>query len=195
MTLKSTNSSTGANRRNFLKQTLAATRHSPSRLRAVGYHAHCKPFIRPRNLAQPVEKIADPVLKALGQRQLKAKCPLKQGQARSKVDGNVPILKPWAACSAGLAPWLERGPSSGKEGKLRQRYCDLARAGIASGTDPASPDYMNFGTTSQSVVDTAFLVLAICRAPTELWTKFDHRAQGESGCSFEGDANGPSGRK
>ena len=44
---------------------------------------------------------------------------------------------------------------------------------IAAGTDPASPDYMNFNQGHQPVVDTAFLALAILRAPTELWKKLD----------------------
>jgi len=176
--LKSPNSSTGANRRNFLKQTLAAT--AALSLPAYGQSdtaATASPLSDREFWLLLVEKIANPVLKALGQRQLKEKMPVeaKPGQEQSRRECT--YLEAMGRLLSGLAPWLESGPAAGKEGSLRQRYCDLARAGIASGTDPASPDYMNFGTTSQSLVDTAFLVLAICRAPTELWTKLDHRTK------------------
>ena len=48
---------------------------------------------------------------------------------------------------------------------------------IAAGTDPASPDFMNFNRGRQPVVDAAFLALAILRAPTELWKKLDAATQ------------------
>ena len=170
--------STGANRRNFLKQTLAATA-------ALSLPASGQPDVSSAASQSSdreiwlglVEKIADPVLKSLGRRQLKAEMPVECSPGQEQSRRECTYLEAMGRLLSGLAPWLEHGPSTGKEGQLRQRYCDLARAGIASGTDPASPDYMNFGTTSQSVVDTAFLALAICRAPTELWTKLDQSAQ------------------
>ncbi len=74
---------------------------------------------------------------------------------------------------SGIAPWLESGSSTGTEGTLRSQYAELARKAIDAGTDPASPDFMNFNKGSQPVVDAAFLALAIVRAPTELWHKLD----------------------
>ena len=78
---------------------------------------------------------------------------------------------------SGLAPWLESGAESGAEGSLRNQYCEWARAGIQSATDPVSPDFMNFNRGQQPVVDTAFLALAILRAPNELWHKLDKKTQ------------------
>ncbi|GAC1418196.1 MAG: DUF2264 domain-containing protein [Acidobacteriaceae bacterium] len=72
---------------------------------------------------------------------------------------------------AGIAPWLEYGPRSGAEGELRARYGEWALASIAAGVDPASPDYMDFGVDRQTIVDTAFLSLALLRAPRELIEK------------------------
>jgi len=60
---------------------------------------------------------------------------------------------------------------------LQAKYRDLARAGIEHGTDPASPDYLEFGTTPQSLVDAAFLALAIVRAPVQLWQKLESATQ------------------
>ena len=77
----------------------------------------------------------------------------------------------------GIAPWLESGPQSGSEGGLRNQYAEWSRMAIAAATDPASPDFMNFKQGSQPIVDTAFLALAILRAPTELWKKLDAPTQ------------------
>jgi hypothetical protein len=68
----------------------------------------------------------------------------------------------------GMAPWLEHGATTGAEGEMRARYCDWARAAIASAVDKTSPDYMDFGGDRQTIVDTAFLALAMLRAPHEL---------------------------
>jgi hypothetical protein len=124
-----------------------------------------------------MEKISEPVLSSLGRRRLKAEMPAeaKAGELESRRECT--YLEATGRLLAGLAPWLEHGPSTGSEGQLRQRYCDLSRAGIASGTDLASPDYMDFGKVPQTIVDTAFLALALCRAPTELWKNLDKHAQ------------------
>jgi hypothetical protein len=77
---------------------------------------------------------------------------------------------------SGLAPWLESSVD-GDEVKLQASYRSWAREGIRHGTDPSSTDYMNFGMTPQSVVDAAFLVLGILRAPNQLWHELDPAAK------------------
>ena len=77
----------------------------------------------------------------------------------------------------GIAPWLESGPQNGPEGSLRNQYAEWSRMAIQAGTDPASPDFMNFNQGSQPVVDAAFFALAIVRATTELWKKLDAKTQ------------------
>jgi hypothetical protein len=74
----------------------------------------------------------------------------------------------------GLAPWLESASGGGAaENSLRSRYLEWARLAIKYGCDPKSPDALNFGTNQQSLVDAAFLALAVVRAPNELWAKLD----------------------
>lgn len=63
---------------------------------------------------------------------------------------------------------MEHGATTGTEGALREKYCELARESIAAAVDKNSPDYMKFGGTEQAIVDTAFLALAFLRAPQEL---------------------------
>jgi hypothetical protein len=86
-------------------------------------------------------------------------------------------LEAFGRLLAGMAPWFESGSALGKESSLRQHYAHLAREALDAATDPTSPDFMNFETGSQPVVDTAFLALAILRAPTELWKKLDKKVQ------------------
>ena len=53
----------------------------------------------------------------------------------------------------------------------------MARKAIDSATDPSSPDFVNFSTSFQPIVDGAFLAHAIIRAPSELWAKLEARVQ------------------
>lgn len=167
------------NRRSFLKQSLtmgvAASLSSNTgwgkTTTTASQESHRQVWLR------LVERISEPVLTSLGQRQLKARMPVEAKAGERESRRECTYLEAMGRLLSGLSPWLERGLSSGKEGQLRQRYCDLARAGIASGTDPQSPDYMNFGRARQTLVDTAFLALAISRAPTELWHKLDKPTQ------------------
>jgi hypothetical protein len=82
-------------------------------------------------------------------------------------------LEAFGRLLSGLAPWLESDLHDSPEAALQSQYREWARIGLRNGTDPSSPDYMNFGMTSQSVVDAAFLVLGILRAPRQLWEPLD----------------------
>lgn len=120
-------------------------------------------------------KIASPVLLHLKNRTLKQEMPveMKEGTAREKFSH----LEALSRLLQGMAPWLERVSTDEKEENLRLKYADLSRAAIGAGTDPESPDYMNFSDDFQPIVDSAFLAHAILRAPNELWEKLDDRAK------------------
>jgi hypothetical protein len=131
-----------------------------------------------------LRKISDPVLHALKDRKLKQLMPVEALHVEER--RQYTHLEAMGRLLAGIAPWiesggLELGPDSGaapgEEGALRARYAELAREAIAAGTDPGSPDFMNFSEGRQPVVDAAFLALAIVRAPHELWKKLDARVQ------------------
>lgn len=73
----------------------------------------------------------------------------------------------------GIAPWLELGPDSTIEGRLRGEYISLAVQSIRNGVDPSSPDYLNFSQGRQPLVDAAFLAHGLLRAPGQLWGNLD----------------------
>lgn len=124
-----------------------------------------------------MSRVAEPVLHALSERRLKDRMPVEALPGHEQDRRKYTHLEAMGRLLAGIAPWLEAGPADEEEGKLRSRYADWARAGIAAGTDPKSPDFMNFNQGSQPVVDAAFLALAILRAPAELWKKLDADTQ------------------
>ncbi len=82
-------------------------------------------------------------------------------------------LEAFGRLLAGIAPWLESAGQSGPEGEVGRRYSELARESMRSAVDSSSPDYMNFATGQQPLVDAAFLALAVLRAPMQLWEKLD----------------------
>ncbi|MGG1516529.1 DUF2264 domain-containing protein [Paenibacillus oryzisoli] len=135
---------------------------------------------------QTMERIAGPVLKALSERKLKATMPVavKTDEMLLSQHGE-PDRSPYMYLEAlgrtlaGLASWLESGPRDGEEGRLRERFADMARAAIDAGTDPASPDVCNFSEGYQPIVDAAFLAHAVLRAPTELGEKLEPRVRSQ----------------
>jgi hypothetical protein len=167
------------NRRTFLLGALAA-----GTAPALPAEIPAPTTQRPQNdrayWLQQVELVSEPVLKALKQGNLRQKMPVEAapGQAQARAVGT--HLEALGRLLAGLAPWLELEPSTGeteKETALRSRYRDCALAGITSALDPASPDTMPFGESSQTLVDSSFLALALLRAPKQLLQKLDAKTQ------------------
>ena len=123
-----------------------------------------------RYLVNSLVKIADPLLTALSQNRLVVDMPV---ESVAKGREQYTYLEAFGRLLAGMAPWLELGPDDSKEGKLREKYIMLARKCLHNATDPAGPDFMNFNKGGQPVVDAAFLVQALLRAPHQLWEPLD----------------------
>ena len=118
---------------------------------------------------QMLLKIVDPVLSALAQNRLKATMPVESAPGQQAGRRAVSHLEALGRTMAGLAPWLELSADDDLEESLsRQRYLDLSRKAIANGVDPTSPDYLNFTTNGQPLVDAAFLAHGLVRSP-KLW--------------------------
>ena len=115
-----------------------------------------------------LDRVCRPLFEALSERRLKAAMPVEAYAGEQQHRRQTTYLEALGRALTGMAPWLEHGPATGAEGELRARYCQWARAGIAAAVDKTSPDYMDFGGDRQTIVDSAFLSLAILRAPHEL---------------------------
>jgi len=121
-----------------------------------------------------VERVSQPVLEAMSQQKLRATMPIECAKGDEAARAQSTHLEAVGRLLCGLAPWLEGAAGDDPaEEKLRARYREWARLAIRYGCDPKSPDALNFGNNRQSVVDAAFLALAVLRAPNELWAKLD----------------------
>ncbi len=121
-----------------------------------------------------VERVSQPVLEAISQHKLHATMPVEAAAGAVEQRSQSTHLEAVGRLLCGLAPWLEAEPGTNpKEEDLRSRYRQWARLAIKNGTDPQSPDTLNFGNNRQSVVDAAFLALAVVRAPDQLWARLD----------------------
>lgn len=119
---------------------------------------------------QVLTRVAEPVLTALAEGKLRERLPQHDWERdRASFAG----LEAFGRTLAGLAPWLELGPDDSDEGKLRAKFIDLAVKSLVSATDPKSPDFLNFKTGGQPLVDTAFLAQGLLRAPHQLWGRLD----------------------
>ena len=117
-----------------------------------------------------LDRIARPVMESLAEGKLKERLPLGPGEESRR---DTTCLEAFGRTLAGIAPWLALGPDATPEGQLRARYIDLSVKSLVNATDPQSPDFMNFAKGGQPLVDTAFLSLALLRAPDQLWKPLD----------------------
>jgi hypothetical protein len=121
-----------------------------------------------------LEQVSQPLLEAISQQKLRATMPVECAKGEEQASRESTHLQAVGRLLCGLAPWLESEPGNDPaEETLRTRYREWSCLAIRYGCDPKSPDYLNFGNNRQSVVDAAFLALAIVRAPNQLWAKLD----------------------
>ncbi len=113
------------------------------------------------------DRIARPVLEAAAQGELKKRMPIEQHEGAGRAD--FAHLEALGRLLCGLAPWLELPSDATEEGALRDELLALAHRAVEHGTNPASPDYMNFTKGAQPLVDAAFLAQAFIRSPERLW--------------------------
>ena len=117
---------------------------------------------------ESLTKITSPVLDALARGRLREEMPV---ESITDIENRktCTYLEALGRTLCGLSPWLELEGLEGEEKEKQARFRILARQAIANGVDPASPDYLNFATGGQRLVDAAFLAHALLRAPHALW--------------------------
>ena len=129
---------------------------------------------------QQLELVANPVLNALKAGTLRRTMPIEAAPGQQPARAIGTHLEALGRLLSGVAPWLELQSAVGeapKETALRHSLRDCAIAGITSALDPSSPDYMHFGESAQTLVDSSFLSLALLRAPKQLLQKLDAKTQ------------------
>jgi hypothetical protein len=123
-------------------------------------------------------RIAHPLLQALSKGELKKTMPVEQPTGATGRE-YVTYLEATGRLLCGIAPWLETGESTGREGEQRAELIALAHQGIHNAVDSLSPDFLNFTPRhgGQPLVDAAFLAQAFLRSPKVLWGGLDKTTQ------------------
>lgn len=115
-------------------------------------------------------RTAGPVLEALAANRLNSALPLRDWEKNRRDTAH---LEAFARTLAGVAPWIELGAADTPEGALRARFGLLARQSLVNATDPAAPDFMNYGLAKQAgpqaLVEAAYIAHALLLAPKVLW--------------------------
>jgi len=165
-------------RRGFLRELAVAGMVLPVEARArVGEGATVAAGDDRSTWVQTLIRVSGPVLEHLSRNELRARMPVECPTGEVEERRKVTHLEAVGRTLAGLAPWLELGPTPNQEGKVRQHLAELARAGLAHTADPAAPDFLAYDAGAQCLVDAAFLSHAFVRAPRELWQRLDPATQ------------------
>jgi hypothetical protein len=122
-----------------------------------------------------MDRISTPVLANLSRHQLKQQMPVEAANPAER--RHFTHLEAFGRLLAGIAPWVAVQAADEAEARQQRRIIELTHAALDAATDPNSPDFMNFHQGSQPLVDTAFLVQGILRAPDVLWEPLSSRVQ------------------
>jgi len=120
-----------------------------------------------------LNRIAYPVVHNLANETLRKNMPLEKAPGYGLNLTKVTYLEALGRTMAGLAPWLALPDDDSSEGKLRRTMKEELLKGLANAVNPSSPDYMNFRTEGQPIVDAAYVAHAFLRAPKALWEPLD----------------------
>ncbi len=118
-------------------------------------------------------KITYPVVHNLAEGTLHQNMPQEAGPDYFLNLKKVTHLEAVGRTMAGLAPWLALPEDDTKEGQMRKQLTSELLKGLKNAVDPSSPDYLNFRTELQPLVDAAYVAQAFLRAPKVLWDPLD----------------------
>lgn len=121
-------------------------------------------------------KISYPVLSNMAAGTLKKNMPVELGPGYGGNAKAMTYLEAVGRTMAGIAPWLALPDDNSPEGKQRKQLRELLLKGLPYAVDPKHPDYLNFRTEQQPIVDAAFLAHAFLRAPN-VWKALDSVTQ------------------
>lgn len=127
-----------------------------------------------------LDKMATPVLANMSRGELRKNMKVEVSKGwGEKATKEVAYMEAFGRLIAGIAPWLELPDDGSKESLVRQRLRLQAQQSLAHAVDPASPDYLYWGspTSRQPLVDAAYIAQALLYAPKTLWQDLDGKTK------------------
>ena len=132
-----------------------------------------------------LEKIASPVLQNMSQGLLRKNMPVEYSPTWDGRDKTVAYMETFGRLMAGLAPWLSLPDDQTPEARVRIRLREQSLKSLAAGVDPSNPDYLNWESNGQPLVDAAYIAHTFLRAPAVLWEPLDQTTKTRYVASFK----------
>jgi len=153
--------STSASGQEIKKDTLQTALHSGAQDRAYWVNL--------------LYKIVYPIIHNLSEGTLKKNMPVIESPIYQKSFNSTAVahLEAVGRTMSGIAPWLSLRDDDTQEGQMRKELRLQLLKGLKNMVDPASPDYLNFRTENQPLVDAAYVAQAFLQAPKQLWDPLD----------------------
>ncbi len=128
---------------------------------------------------QLLDKIASPILSNMSKGELRKNMPMDYSPAWDNRNKEVAYMEAIGRLIVGIAPFVALPDDDTKEGQIRKKMRDQIHASLTHAVDPASPDYLYWGSpkVAQPLVDAAFLAQALLLAPAALWEPLDKQTK------------------
>lgn len=133
-----------------------------------------------------LEKMAAPILDNMSRGALRKNMPVEYSPTWPKDrERSFAYMEAFGRLIAGLAPWLALPEDNTPEGKTRTRLKNQTLQCLAAAVDPANPDYLNWDTPGQPLVDAAYIANTFLRAPQVFWAPLDQVTKDRYVASFK----------
>lgn len=120
-----------------------------------------------------LDQIASPLLELMSKGELRKRMVVEFSPTWDNRNSAVAYMEGFGRLIIGLAPFLDLPENEGtaKEQSVRMRLKEKTLACLKHAADPASPDYLYWGSPKekQPLVDAAFIAQALLMAPKALW--------------------------
>jgi len=118
-------------------------------------------------------RIAYPIVHNMAEGTLRKNLPLEKGPGYYLNVLKVTHMEAVGRTMAGIAPWLALTDDDTKEGVMRKQLREELLKGLPNIVNPDHPDYLNFRTEQQPIVDAAYIAQAFLRATKQIWDPLD----------------------
>lgn len=124
-------------------------------------------------------RIVTPVYENLANETLRKNMPVEVNDgSNTGKRADVSHLEALGRSFNGIAPWLNLGDDTSREGEQRRAMTQLVVKAITNAVDPSSPDYLPFdGPGTQPLVDAAFFAQGLLRSKDVIWPMLDSQTR------------------
>ena len=137
--------------------------------------------------AEMCYKIARPVLENMSKGELQKNMQMEYSPTWDGRDKRVAYMETFGRLMAGITPWLALPDDDTEEGQMRKQLHEWALLSYKNAVDPDSPDCLLWKSSStQVLVDAAYLAESFLRAPEATWAKLDAETQARYVECFKG---------